>query len=551
MTKSTKKIIAFDLDGIVIDRPPIIPKKLLELLYRGLPENGLHYRCPRSKFEIAVRRLSHLPVFRPPIDENVRYIKSLKRKNKYRLIAISSRYSFLKDRTKDWFNFYKLGGLFDHVFLNEKNDQPHEFKYKKLKMLKPSIFVDDDALLINYLRMRIKDVELINISHGGSIEEYIKGKSKILFALTYYRPYWTGLTKYAADVAEGLATRGHKIEVVTTKYKSSLKTKEMINKVVVYRTVSLFRLSRTQFSPLFLYRFFQRMLSKDVVVVYLPLVESLLVVLISKLFRKKVILVHNGDLVLPKGIFNRLMERIYYFTSSLSIKYSDKIVVHTKDYSRNSKLLSKFKDKWEIVIPPCEMTRASVEDIRTFKRKYKLVDSKLVGFIGRFVDEKGIVYLLKAIPHITKEFPGAHFIFAGEKNVEYENYWDVIEPLFRKYKSFITHVGLINGNKELEMFYSSLDVLVVPSKTDCFPLVQVESVLCGTPLVCSDIPGARQVVIRSKMGLLAKSKDPKSLAKEIVKLLKNKKRYTQLNKKIRTLFSASVSIDRYENLIKS
>lgn len=79
MTKRSKKTIAFDLDGIIIDKPPFVPKKLLELLYRGLSENGLHYRCPESELEILIRRLSHSPVLRPPINMNIDHIKRLKR----------------------------------------------------------------------------------------------------------------------------------------------------------------------------------------------------------------------------------------------------------------------------------------------------------------------------------------------------------------------------------------------------------------------------------------------------------------------------------------
>ena len=54
---------------------------------------------------------------------------------------------------------------------------------------------------------------------------------KLLFILTYYYPYWTGLTQYAKRVAEGLAEQDFQVRVLTTQYDPTLKTEEVINKV--------------------------------------------------------------------------------------------------------------------------------------------------------------------------------------------------------------------------------------------------------------------------------------------------------------------------------
>ena len=41
---------------------------------------------------------------------------------------------------------------------------------------------------------------------------------RILSALTYYHPHWTGLTAHAVSIAEGLAARGHQVTVLTTRH---------------------------------------------------------------------------------------------------------------------------------------------------------------------------------------------------------------------------------------------------------------------------------------------------------------------------------------------
>ncbi len=63
------KIVGLDLDGIIIDRPPLIPKWLIEYLYRDYSAKTLKYRLP-GFWEQKVRQLTHLPFVRPPILKN-------------------------------------------------------------------------------------------------------------------------------------------------------------------------------------------------------------------------------------------------------------------------------------------------------------------------------------------------------------------------------------------------------------------------------------------------------------------------------------------------
>ena len=161
MAKDRKKIIAFDLDGVIIGKPPFIPKKLLEYLYRGVVGDKLSYRYPDSRVERLIRWLSHHPAMRTPIRENIDVIKKLKKDKSVKIIAISSRYSFLKERTHQWFGYYDLTKLFENLYMNEADLEPHIFKERKIKKIKPVIYIDDDLPLIRYLRRRKLETRLI------------------------------------------------------------------------------------------------------------------------------------------------------------------------------------------------------------------------------------------------------------------------------------------------------------------------------------------------------------------------------------------------------
>lgn len=163
-----KNKIAFDLDGVIINKPPFVPKKLIEYLYRSHTNHKKKYRYPKLKAEILLRKLSHHWLFRPPIKNNLSQIKKIFKNNKYDIYFISGRYSFLKNRTRQWFKQYFPEFDFKKVFINEKNLQPHVFKEKKLKELKIKHFFDDDEVIIKYLKKKTKTIIVSLINHENS-----------------------------------------------------------------------------------------------------------------------------------------------------------------------------------------------------------------------------------------------------------------------------------------------------------------------------------------------------------------------------------------------
>jgi uncharacterized HAD superfamily protein len=159
--KGKIKKIGFDLDGVIINKPPFIPAFLMEFLVRAHNNKDLSYRFPKTKLEKLVRWVSHHPIFRPPIKKNINLIHELYKNKNYELYVVSSRYSFLDKRTKQWFDYYCLDGLFKKIHINLKNEQPHLFKEGMIKKLNLDVFIDDDLLLLNYLKKREKKVKLL------------------------------------------------------------------------------------------------------------------------------------------------------------------------------------------------------------------------------------------------------------------------------------------------------------------------------------------------------------------------------------------------------
>ncbi len=373
---------------------------------------------------------------------------------------------------------------------------------------------------------------------------------RILTTLTYYYPHWTGLTAFAVRIAEGLAARGHEVTVLTSQHTPELTLQEEHNGVRIVRLKPLLRLSRGQVMPGFFSAVTRLVREHDVVQVHTPMLETALVAHLAHSAGRKMLLTHHGDLVMPAGLYNQIVQTGVGWMLGLGAQEADRITIYTDDYARNSTFLRPHLDKTVAVLPPVVFPRPDLEDAAAWRRDLGIEDAQVIGFAGRWVEEKGFDYLLQALPAILERCPRAMLVYAGETRVVYERFYERCLPLLRAHADRILELGLITDHQRMANFYAMCDVFALPSRTDCFASVQVEAMLCGVPVVASDIPGARQVVRLTGMGTLVAPQNPAALAEGIVTVLREPAAYHKPPEFIRQIFDAEVALNRYESLLQ-
>jgi glycosyltransferase involved in cell wall biosynthesis len=108
--------------------------------------------------------------------------------------------------------------------------------------------------------------------------------------------------------------------------------------------------------------------------------------------------------------------------------------------------------------------------------------------------------------------------------------------------------------EEMAKFYSSLDVLVVPSlnSTETFGLVQIEAMLRGTPSIASNLPGVRVPPQMTGMGDVVPIGDHDALADAIIKIVSSPENYRgspdQIAKTFDPLTNARAYLEIYQEL---
>jgi glycosyltransferase involved in cell wall biosynthesis len=131
----------------------------------------------------------------------------------------------------------------------------------------------------------------------------------------------------------------------------------------------------------------------------------------------------------------------------------------------------------------------------------------VIGFVGRLRKVKGCEYLIRALPYL--DFPYRALIVGdGDQRA-------ALERLARDLK-VSERVRFLGWMEDASEVYPLLDVLVLPSLSEAFPVVLLEARCAGVPVICSRIPALCDLVENRETGLFFEPEDERDLADQIV-----------------------------------
>jgi glycosyltransferase involved in cell wall biosynthesis len=196
------------------------------------------------------------------------------------------------------------------------------------------------------------------------------------------------------------------------------------------------------------------------------------------------------------------------------------VPVLSSDYARSSKILDNYKNKLKEIRPPNRFEDDMVSQ-PVIEKEYSNANSApfICGFVGRFVEEKGIDSILDAA--INMSHRNVVFWLAGDyKSVAGGSIYSRLKQKIDFLGSRIKILGMLNDT-ELIKFYSEIDVLLLPSvnRFEAFGMVQMEAMGFGAMVVTSDMPGVRDVVCDTGMGELCAPSSAASLVSAIERVM--------------------------------
>ncbi len=376
---------------------------------------------------------------------------------------------------------------------------------------------------------------------------------RVLFILTYYRPHTSGLTIYVERLARAFARRGHTVTILTSRHDRSLPKREREQGVEIVRAPVLARISKGVVMPTFGLLASRLVARHEVVSLHLPQLDAAGVGLRARLLGRPSVVTYHCDLRLPAGALNRVADCAVRLSHRMALRLSDRGVTYTGDYADHSPTLRRVRDRLVIIPPPVEMAAPDPDRTTELCARLGLREGPVVGMASRFASEKGIELLLAAIRQLGTRFPALTVLFAGphEDVIGERRYRRRLQPEIQSLGDKWRFLGTL-PQSDLPAFYSACDCLVVPSlnSTESFGLVQVEAMLCGTPVVASNLPGVRQPVLTTGMGELARPGDAGDLAVSIERVLVNRARYLRERASIDKLYNTDRTATAYESLFR-
>lgn len=113
------------------------------------------------------------------------------------------------------------------------------------------------------------------------------------------------------------------------------------------------------------------------------------------------------------------------------------------------------------------------------REEFDISDRYVIGLIGRLAKEKNQIYALKIVKELHKSCPNAVLILAGDGEEK-----AVIDEYIQK-NNMQEYVFLLGKREDPERIYQMLDIMILPSVHEGFPLVAIEALASGLKVLLS------------------------------------------------------------------
>lgn len=140
-------------------------------------------------------------------------------------------------------------------------------------------------------------------------------------------------------------------------------------------------------------------------------------------------------------------------------------------------------------------------------------------FVGRLLYDKGIREYVDAAATIKAQYPDVEFSILGYLNVGNPSAVDTATLAKWKRSGVVQYLGSV---QDVRPVLKEHDCVVLPSYREGMSTTLMEAAAMGLPLIASDIPGCREVIVDGETGFLCNAKDVKSLVRcmdAIIRLL--------------------------------
>jgi glycosyltransferase involved in cell wall biosynthesis len=394
-------------------------------------------------------------------------------------------------------------------------------------------------------------------------------KPKILIITSTFPTFTVGNTTppFIYELTKGIAEISELELIVLTPYIKGGKLYEQVGDIKIYRF-------KYGFTALCDGAIWPNLKKNKFLWLQVPLFLFFYLINLAKIITKEKIKLIHAHWVLPQGLIAIIYKK--FFDNKIKIictahgtdlhkmqnkifRYLKKIVLHNIEMlTIVSSNLIKEIDKLSLKTkPPIKVLPMGVDDKKfspnnyqeQIRKKYQINNLFLL-FVGRLSEEKGVKYLISAMPTIVNKYKDIKLLIVGNgplKNILNEQ----VDNL--KLSNNILFLDSVPHDK-LPPYFATADIFIGPSIREGFGLVFVEALMSKTCVLASNLSTISDIIIHNQTGLQVDVKDKEVFSGAIMRLIEEEKlrNYLAENgyKYVKNKFSLKKIADQYNQSIK-
>lgn len=259
----------------------------------------------------------------------------------------------------------------------------------------------------------------------------------------------------------------------------------------------------------------------DMVHAHWILPQGFVGVFLKKLFKIPLLTTIHGSDLFP--LKNRLFKKLQHFV----IKNSDYITVNSN--ATRDELITRFPEhSFKVAVIPMGVNTDLFKK-RNMKKPRKYEKNKILLFVGRLSDQKGLQYLIDSMRDISRYNQNVKLLIIGEG------------PYKKELEEIATNLGVGNNLEflgsmpasDIAKYYNFADIFIIPSLstktgTEALGLSMLEAMASGCAVIGTDVGGIPFVIKNGYNGILVKQKSSNELSRAVIALLKDKEKSKKL-----------------------
>lgn len=239
--------------------------------------------------------------------------------------------------------------------------------------------------------------------------------------------------------------------------------------------------------------------------------------------------------------------RIYEFLDGILTNFFDKVVAVSDEVANEISNFCVDRGKLITIYNGIDLTKyPGYLNGKKIREEFKIPDScRIVGSVGRLTAQKGFGYLLEAAKRLLNNYKDVVFFIVGSGALR--------NQLEKKTQELGIENRIIFTGKRDDMadIYSCMDIFVLPSIREGFPLVALEALAMKIPVIATNVGGVPALIHPGITGILLEPKNINGLANAMGNLLTDKKKADVLASNGRRLiedkFSVTAMARRYKD----